>query len=81
MDSYRDQQGNKFGPERVWLKDQDLPGLAMSRSFGDVVACTVSGGNSCSNKCKDNDRTCRESGRRNVVGKGRKSVGKVIGKI
>lgn len=26
------------GPARVWLKDQDLPGLAMSRSIGDEVA-------------------------------------------
>jgi hypothetical protein len=39
VDSYRDQNGNKVGPERVWLKDEDLPGLAMSRSFGDLVAC------------------------------------------
>ena len=26
------------GPARVWLKDQELPGLAMSRSIGDEVA-------------------------------------------
>eukprot|EP00945_MAST-04E_sp_MAST-4E-sp1_P000283 g283.t1 len=26
------------GPARVWLKNQDLPGLAMSRSIGDEVA-------------------------------------------
>ena len=26
------------GPPRVWLKDQELPGLAMSRSIGDEVA-------------------------------------------
>jgi serine/threonine protein phosphatase PrpC len=25
----------------VWLKEEDLPGLAMSRSFGDQVAGTV----------------------------------------
>jgi len=24
---------------RVWLKDEDRPGLAMSRSFGDTIAC------------------------------------------
>lgn len=41
VDSYRDQNGGKLGPERVWLSDQDLPGLAMSRSFGDSVACQV----------------------------------------
>jgi serine/threonine protein phosphatase PrpC len=26
---------------RVWLKEQDLPGLAMSRSLGDQVAHSV----------------------------------------
>ena len=41
VDSYRDAHGNKVGPDRVWVKDEDLPGLAMSRSFGDMVACTV----------------------------------------
>lgn len=41
IDSYRDREGNKLGPERVWLKNEDIPGLAMSRSFGDQVACRV----------------------------------------
>lgn len=41
IDSYRDQLGNKVGPERVWLKTEDIPGLAMSRSFGDQVASRV----------------------------------------
>ena len=41
IDSYRDNAGNKVGPERVWLKTEDIPGLAMSRSFGDKVACMV----------------------------------------
>jgi serine/threonine protein phosphatase PrpC len=39
IDSYRDQLGNQIGPMRVWLKHQDTPGLAMSRSFGDSMAC------------------------------------------
>lgn len=26
-----------LGPQRVWLKDIDIPGLAMSRSIGDDV--------------------------------------------
>lgn len=26
---------------RVWLKNEDIPGLAMSRSFGDSMACRV----------------------------------------
>lgn len=29
------------GPYRVWLQDEDIPGLAMSRSFGDLVATQV----------------------------------------
>ncbi len=33
-----DAAGNDIGPIRVWLKDADLPGLAMSRSMGDKVA-------------------------------------------
>ena len=31
-------KGNAMGPMRVWLKDDPLPGLAMSRSFGDRIA-------------------------------------------
>ena len=30
-----------IGPYRVWLKKEDLPGLAMSRSFGDFIAKSV----------------------------------------
>eukprot|EP00475_Leptophrys_vorax_P040166 TRINITY_DN7404_c0_g1_i1.p1 TRINITY_DN7404_c0_g1~~TRINITY_DN7404_c0_g1_i1.p1 ORF type:complete len:414 (-),score=121.42 TRINITY_DN7404_c0_g1_i1:62-1303(-) len=30
-----------LGPERVWLKDFDIPGLAMSRSIGDAISHTV----------------------------------------
>jgi hypothetical protein len=30
-----------MGPPRIWLKKQELPGLAMSRSFGDEVAASV----------------------------------------
>ena len=29
------------GAYRVWLKDEDVPGLAMSRSFGDMIAKSV----------------------------------------
>ena len=29
------------GPYRVWLKDQDTPGLAMSRSIGDQIGSKV----------------------------------------
>jgi serine/threonine protein phosphatase PrpC len=41
VESYQDENGNPVGPARVWLKDQDLPGLAMSRSLGDAVAASV----------------------------------------
>jgi len=30
-----------FGPYRVWLKTENFPGLAMSRSIGDFVAASV----------------------------------------
>ena len=30
-----------IGPFRVWLKKEDVPGLAMSRSFGDFIAKSV----------------------------------------
>jgi serine/threonine protein phosphatase PrpC len=29
------------GPARVWLLNDDVPGLAMSRSFGDLIAASV----------------------------------------
>jgi len=31
----------EWGVPRVWLKDADMPGLAMARSFGDLAAETV----------------------------------------
>ena len=37
---YIDDEGNFAGPDRVWM-DDELPGLAMSRSFGDNVASRV----------------------------------------
>ena len=30
-----------MGPLRVWLKSEDTPGLAMTRSFGDSMAAQV----------------------------------------
>ena len=41
VESYKDEDGEFVGPERVWLKEDDIPGLAMSRSFGDEIAHTV----------------------------------------
>jgi serine/threonine protein phosphatase PrpC len=41
VEQYMDNLGNYVGPERVWLKEGNAPGLAMSRSFGDEVAHTI----------------------------------------
>lgn len=30
-----------LGPPRVWLRDVNIPGLCMTRSFGDYVAASV----------------------------------------
>lgn len=40
VEKYKD-NGNPVGPFRVWLKYDDYPGLAMSRSMGDFVAKSV----------------------------------------
>ena len=41
VESLMDEEKNFVGPERVWLPNEDTPGLAMSRSFGDEVAHKV----------------------------------------
>ena len=33
-----EETGEEVGPQRVWVKDEEVPGLAMTRSFGDRVA-------------------------------------------
>jgi len=33
--------GTKLGPFRVWLKNENYPGIAMSRSIGDLCAASV----------------------------------------
>ena len=33
--------GVPVGPLRIWLADVNIPGLSMTRSFGDKVAATV----------------------------------------
>lgn len=35
------QNGQEFGPSRVWVMNEQIPGLAMSRSFGDYIASRV----------------------------------------
>ncbi|CAD8134734.1 unnamed protein product [Paramecium octaurelia] len=41
VEPYIAETGEKIGPARVWLLHEQIPGLAMSRSFGDYVASTV----------------------------------------
>ena len=41
IEPYLDERGEYFGPNRVWVKNKNVPGLAMSRSFGDKVAHSV----------------------------------------
>ncbi len=36
-----DKLGQPSGPLRVWLSDQEMPGLTVTRSFGNVVAAQV----------------------------------------
>ena len=38
---YDNDKKEYFGPERIWLKNSDIPGLSMSRTFGDSLAHTV----------------------------------------
>ena len=33
--------GMFYGPKRVWLKNKQVPGLAMTRSIGDMAASSV----------------------------------------
>lgn len=41
VDTCRAANREPIGPLRVWLRNQEVPGLAMTRSFGDRVAATV----------------------------------------
>jgi serine/threonine protein phosphatase PrpC len=41
IEKIQDDDGNWSGPLRVWVKETDGPGLAMTRSFGDEVGTTV----------------------------------------
>jgi serine/threonine protein phosphatase PrpC len=41
VDTYKTQNGEPYGPARVWFRDSNIPGLAMSRSFGDSIAARV----------------------------------------
>ena len=38
---YDEDQKKYYGPDRVWLKNKEVPGLAMTRSIGDKIAHSV----------------------------------------
>ena len=35
------EDGEFVWPERIWIKEEDIPSLVMTRSFGERVAATV----------------------------------------
>lgn len=35
VEAQKNERGQILGPLRVWMKDVQMPGLAMTRSFGD----------------------------------------------
>jgi serine/threonine protein phosphatase PrpC len=39
--NYKTTSGMFYGPKRVWLKNKQVPGLAMTRSIGDMSASSV----------------------------------------
>lgn len=41
VEPYLEENGQFVGPFRVWLKHEQIPGLAMSRAIGDQVASSV----------------------------------------
>eukprot|EP00298_Acanthocystis_sp_HF-20_P011143 c19251_g1_i2.p1 GENE.c19251_g1_i2~~c19251_g1_i2.p1 ORF type:complete len:335 (+),score=129.33 c19251_g1_i2:139-1143(+) len=41
VEPVKDELDEFIGPKRVWLKDQDTPGLMMTRSIGDFVAQSI----------------------------------------
>ena len=39
---FYDEESKQFlGPDRVWISEDNIPGLAMTRSFGDIIAHSV----------------------------------------
>lgn len=51
IEQFKEEDGTLVGPLRVWLKTESIPGLAMTRSFGDQVASSV--GVICEPEIKD----------------------------
>lgn len=51
IEQFKEEDGTFVGPLRVWLKTESIPGLAMTRSFGDQIASSV--GVICEPEIKD----------------------------
>lgn len=41
IETFKGPNGENLGPGRVWLQNEDSPGLAMSRSLGDYQAHSI----------------------------------------
>ena len=41
VEPFKDEYGDPIGPLRVWVQGDNVPGLAMTRSFGDLVGASV----------------------------------------
>lgn len=41
IEQTKSETGDPYGPMRVWLQNEDHPGLAMSRSIGDLVGASI----------------------------------------
>jgi hypothetical protein len=54
-----DETGQPMGPHRVWLQYAWIPGLAMSRALGDVLAHQVSAGAGWAGLRAGRQRACR----------------------
>ena len=41
IEQSKNEEGEAYGPMRVWLQNEDQPGLAMTRSIGDIVGAQI----------------------------------------
>lgn len=41
VEPFMDEYDRPSGPYRIWMQNEEFPGLAMSRSFGDQVAASI----------------------------------------
>ncbi len=41
IEQMKDEDGKPYGPLRVWMMHENLPGLAMTRSIGDMIGASI----------------------------------------